>query len=255
MESPSPRWSAGVSGPSHGGRWCISQKTCASAFSAIVMAPSRRRCPAGGWARTPCSGAVDNVLGQVAVCLFTVSDICDAVVQATDGMSYSRFRETSWRQWSRSMLLAIPTTPWSHLGERQVGPRPPSGHRLMRPVCYPPAWRHPVERPRLRHVQRDVDHGAAVERGELPRDDLELAQHGACPDLRRLPVHGQCEYRPGPGGGARVGAAGFGPYAGAADKTPALRPGHGQQAVRPRTKASVSIANSGNRFSLRCPFE
>jgi dihydroxy-acid dehydratase len=43
---------------------------------------------------------------------FVVSDICDGVVQATEGMSYSLISRDIMRQWSRSTRSAIRTTRW-----------------------------------------------------------------------------------------------------------------------------------------------
>jgi dihydroxy-acid dehydratase len=114
--------------------------------------------------------------------VFTVSDICDGVVQATDGMSYSLI--------SRDIMAAMVEI--HALGHPHDGMVLISGNDKSVPAhlvaiarCGLPAIHLPggtqLNAPDYVTSNKLWSMGAAVERGELSREDLELAQHGACP--------------------------------------------------------------------------
>ncbi len=114
--------------------------------------------------------------------VFNVSDICDGVVQATDGMSYSLV--------SRDIMAAMVEI--HALGHPHDGMVAISGNDKSVPAhlqaiarCDLPAIHLPggtqLNAPDYVTSNEMWSMGAAVERGELPMDDLELAQHGACP--------------------------------------------------------------------------
>jgi dihydroxy-acid dehydratase len=114
--------------------------------------------------------------------VFTVSDICDGVVQATDGMSYSLI--------SRDIMAAmieIHALGHPHDGMVLISGNDKSvpAHLLAIARCNLPAIHLPggtqLNAPDYVTSNEMWAMGAAVERGELPRQDLESAQRGACP--------------------------------------------------------------------------
>jgi dihydroxy-acid dehydratase len=126
------------------------------------------------------SNGVYEAGGKPAV--FTVSDICDGVVQATDGMSYSLV--------SRDVMAAMMEI--HALGHPHDGLVAISGNDKSVPAhlmaiarCDLPAIHLPggtqLNAPDYVTSNKMWAMGAAVDRGEMPREDLELAQHGACP--------------------------------------------------------------------------
>jgi dihydroxy-acid dehydratase len=113
---------------------------------------------------------------------FTVSDICDGVVQATDGMSYSLV--------SRDIMAAMVEI--HALGHPHDGMVTISGNDKSVPAhlmaiarCDLPAIFLPggtqLNAPDYLTSDKMWEMGAAVERGEITRGDLEMGQHGACP--------------------------------------------------------------------------
>jgi dihydroxy-acid dehydratase len=114
--------------------------------------------------------------------VFTVSDICDGVVQATNGMSYSLI--------SRDIMAAmveIHALGHPHDGMVLISGNDKSvpAHLLAIARCNLPAIHLPggtqLNAPDYVTSDKMWSMGAAVERGEIPREDLELAQRGACP--------------------------------------------------------------------------
>jgi dihydroxy-acid dehydratase len=114
--------------------------------------------------------------------VFTVSDICDGVVQATDGMSYSLI--------SRDIMAAmveIHALGHPHDGMVLISGNDKSvpAHLLAIARCNLPAIHLPggtqLNAPDYVTSDEMWPMGAAVERGERPRQDLERAQRGACP--------------------------------------------------------------------------
>jgi dihydroxy-acid dehydratase len=114
--------------------------------------------------------------------VFTVSDICDGVVQATSGMSYSLI--------SRDIMAAmveIHALGHPHDGMVLISGNDKSvpAHLLAIARCNLPAIHLPggtqLNAPDYVTSNQMWPMGAAVERGEIPREDLELAQRGACP--------------------------------------------------------------------------
>jgi dihydroxy-acid dehydratase len=114
--------------------------------------------------------------------VFTVSDICDGVAQATDGMSYSLV--------SRDIMAAMVEI--HALGHPHDGMVLISGNDKSVPAhlvaiarCGLPAIHLPggtqLNAPDYVTSNQMWPMGTAVERGELAREDLELAQQGACP--------------------------------------------------------------------------
>ena len=114
--------------------------------------------------------------------VFTVSDICDGVIQATDGMSYSLI--------SRDIMAAMVEI--HALGHPHDGMVLISGNDKSVPAhlvaiarCGLPAIHLPggtqLNAPDYVTSNKMWSMGAAVERGEIPREDLEFAQRGACP--------------------------------------------------------------------------
>jgi dihydroxy-acid dehydratase len=114
--------------------------------------------------------------------VFTVSDICDGVIQATDGMSYSLI--------SRDIMAAMVEI--HALGHPHDGMVLISGNDKSVPAhlvaiarCGLPAIHLPggtqFNAPDYVTSNKMWPMGAAVERGEIPREDLEHAQRGACP--------------------------------------------------------------------------
>jgi dihydroxy-acid dehydratase len=114
--------------------------------------------------------------------VFTVSDICDGVIQATDGMSYSLI--------SRDIMAAmveIHALGHPHDGMVLVSGNDKSvpAHLVAMARCDLPAIHLPggtqLNAPDYITSNKLWEMGADVERGDLPREDLELAQRGACP--------------------------------------------------------------------------
>ena len=114
--------------------------------------------------------------------VFAVSDICDGVVQATSGMSYSLI--------SRDIMAAMVEI--HALGHPHDGMVLISGNDKSVPAhlvaiarCDLPSIHLPggtqLNAPDYVTSNKMWSMGAEVERGELPRQDLELAQRGACP--------------------------------------------------------------------------
>ena len=114
--------------------------------------------------------------------VFTVSDICDGVVQATSGMSYSLV--------SRDIMAAmveIHALGHPHDGMVLISGNDKSvpAHMLAIARCDMPAIHLPggtqLNAPNYTTSDQMWSMGAEVERGELARKDLDLAQRGACP--------------------------------------------------------------------------
>ncbi len=114
--------------------------------------------------------------------VFTVSDICDGVIQATSGMSYSLI--------SRDIMAAmveIHALGHPHDGMVLISGNDKSvpAHLLAIARCGLPAIHLPggtqLNAPDYVTSNQMWSMGADVERGELPRQDLEVAQRGACP--------------------------------------------------------------------------
>jgi dihydroxy-acid dehydratase len=114
--------------------------------------------------------------------VFTVSDICDGVVQATNGMSYSLV--------SRDIMAAMVEI--HALGHPHDGMVLISGNDKSVPAhlvaiarCDLPAIHLPggtqLNAPNYVTSDQMWPMGAAVERGEIPHEELDLAQRGACP--------------------------------------------------------------------------
>jgi dihydroxy-acid dehydratase len=113
---------------------------------------------------------------------FVVSDICDGVVQATDGMSYSLI--------SRDIMAAmIEIHALGHPHDAMVlisgNDKSVPAHLLAMARCDLPAVHVPggtqLNAPDYVTSNQMWEMGAAVRRGELSEDELELAQRGACP--------------------------------------------------------------------------
>jgi dihydroxy-acid dehydratase len=113
---------------------------------------------------------------------FVVSDICDGVVQATDGMSYSLI--------SRDVMAAmIEIHALGHPHDAMVlisgNDKSVPAHLLAMARCDLPAVHVPggtqLNAPDYVTSNQMWEMGAAVRRGELAADELELAQRGACP--------------------------------------------------------------------------
>jgi dihydroxy-acid dehydratase len=114
--------------------------------------------------------------------VFTVSDICDGVVQATSGMSYSLV--------SRDIMTAmveIHALGHPHDGMVLISGNDKSvpAHQLAIARCDLPAIHLPggtqLNAPGYTTSDEMWSMGAEVDRGDLPRQDLEVAQRGACP--------------------------------------------------------------------------
>jgi dihydroxy-acid dehydratase len=113
---------------------------------------------------------------------FVVSDICDGVVQATDGMSYSLI--------SRDIMAAmIEIHALGHPHDAMVlisgNDKSVPAHLVAIARCDLPAVHVPggtqLNAPNYVTSNEMWEMGAAVRRGELTEDELELAQRGACP--------------------------------------------------------------------------
>src|SRR5262250_3011213 len=111
--------------------------------------------------------------------VFTVSDICDGVAQATSGMSYSLV--------SRDVMAAmieIHALGHPHDGMVLISGNDKSvpAHHIAIARCDLPSIFLPggtqLNAPDYVTSDQMWSMGAAVERGEIPRDDLELAQRG-----------------------------------------------------------------------------
>jgi dihydroxy-acid dehydratase len=114
--------------------------------------------------------------------VFTVSDICDGVVQATDGMSYSLV--------SRDIMAAmveIHALGHPHDGMVLVSGNDKSvpAHLVAMARCDLPSIHLPggtqLNSPDYLTSDKMWPMGADVDRGDLPREDLEIAQRGGCP--------------------------------------------------------------------------
>ncbi|MBO0730139.1 MAG: dihydroxy-acid dehydratase [Acidimicrobiaceae bacterium] len=113
---------------------------------------------------------------------FTVSDICDGVVQATGGMSYSLVSRDIMAAMAEIHALGHPHDAMVTIsGNDKSVP----AHLMAIARCDLPAIHLPggtqLNAPDYVTSNQMWAMGAAVERGEIPREDLELAQHGACP--------------------------------------------------------------------------
>src|SRR5215510_9377932 len=113
---------------------------------------------------------------------FVVSDICDGVVQATEGMSYSLI--------SRDIMAAmveIHALGHPHDGIVLISGNDKSvpAHLVAMARCDLPAIHVPggtqLNAPDYVTSNQMWEMGAAVRRGELSEDELALAQRGACP--------------------------------------------------------------------------
>jgi dihydroxy-acid dehydratase len=114
--------------------------------------------------------------------VFTVSDICDGVVQATSGMSYSLI--------SRDIMAAmveIHALGHPHDGMVLISGNDKSvpAHLLAIARCDLPAIHLPggtqLNAPDFVTSDKMWSMGAEVERGDLPQRDFDLAERGACP--------------------------------------------------------------------------
>jgi dihydroxy-acid dehydratase len=114
--------------------------------------------------------------------VFAVSDICDGVVQATSGMSYSLV--------SRDIMAAmveIHALGHPHDGMVLISGNDKSvpAHLLAIARCDIPAIHLPggtqLNAPDYVTSNKLWSMGAEVERGDMSRQDLEVAQRGACP--------------------------------------------------------------------------
>jgi dihydroxy-acid dehydratase len=114
--------------------------------------------------------------------VFTVSDICDGVVQATEGMSYSLV--------SRDIMAAmveIHALGHPHDGMVLVSGNDKSvpAHLVAMARCDLPAIHLPggtqLNAPDYVTSDKMWPMGAEVDRGDLPREDLENSQRVACP--------------------------------------------------------------------------
>ena len=146
------------------------------------------------------SNGVYEAGGKPAV--FAVSDICDGVVQATSGMSYSLV--------SRDIMAAM--TEIHALGHPHDGMVLISGNDKSVPAhlvaiarCDLPAIHLPggtqLNAPDYVTSDQMWEMGAEAERGELPEQDLEAAQRNACPTCGRAsswaaPAPARCLPRP-----------------------------------------------------------
>ena len=126
------------------------------------------------------SNGVFEAGGKPAV--FTVSDICDGVAQAHEGMSYSLV--------SRDIMAAmveIHALGHPHDGMVLISGNDKSvpAHLLAIARCNIPAMHLPggtqLNAPDYVTSNHLWAMGMEVERGELPQEDLEQAQHNACP--------------------------------------------------------------------------
>jgi dihydroxy-acid dehydratase len=128
--------------------------------------------------------------------VFNVSDICDGVVQATDGMSYSLISRHIMAAMVEIHALGHPhdgmvlisgndkSVP-AHLVLISGNDKSVPAHLLAIARCDLPAIHLPggtqLNAPDYVTSNKMWEMGAAAERGELPREDLESAQRNACP--------------------------------------------------------------------------
>jgi dihydroxy-acid dehydratase len=114
--------------------------------------------------------------------VFTVSDICDGVAQAHAGMSYSLVSRDV-----QAAMIEIHALGHPHDGMVLISGNDKSvpAHLLAMARCDLPAIHLPggtqMNAPSSITSDQMWGLGAAVERGELPREQLEKDQHGACP--------------------------------------------------------------------------
>lgn len=114
--------------------------------------------------------------------VFTVSDICDGIVQATEGMRYSLVSRDVMAAMVEIHALAHP-----HDGMVVVSGNDKSvpAHLVAMARCDLPSIHLPggtqLNAPGFVTSDQMWPMGAEVERGELPREDLEAAQRVACP--------------------------------------------------------------------------
>jgi dihydroxy-acid dehydratase len=114
--------------------------------------------------------------------VFAVSDICDGVIQATQGMSYSLVQRDIMAAMVEIHALGHP-----HDGMVVISGNDKSvpAHLLAIARCDLPSIHLPggTQFNATDDLTSDLmwPMGAEVERGDLPRDELELAQRGACP--------------------------------------------------------------------------
>ena len=114
--------------------------------------------------------------------VFYASDICDGVAQAHAGMSYSLVSRDV-----QAALIEIHALGHPHDGMVVISGNDKSvpAHLIAMARCDLPAIHLPGGTQLNAPGYVTSDHmwglGAAVERGELPHDELELAQKGACP--------------------------------------------------------------------------
>jgi dihydroxy-acid dehydratase len=114
--------------------------------------------------------------------VFTVSDICDGVVQATEGMSYSLVSRDIMAAMVEIHALAHP-----HDGMVLISGNDKSvpAHLVAMARCDLPAIHLPggtqLNSPDYLTSDLMWPIGADVERGVVPREDLEVAQRGGCP--------------------------------------------------------------------------
>ncbi|MGN6759147.1 MAG: dihydroxy-acid dehydratase domain-containing protein, partial [Thermomicrobiales bacterium] len=114
--------------------------------------------------------------------VFTVSDICDGVAQAHAGMSYSLVSRDV-----QAAMIEIHALGHPHDGMVLISGNDKSvpAHLLAMARCDLPAIHLPggtqMNAPSSITSDQMWGLGAAVERGELSREQLEKDQHGACP--------------------------------------------------------------------------
>src|SRR5262245_35470355 len=113
---------------------------------------------------------------------FVVSDICDGVVQATEGMSYSLISRDI-----QAAMIEIHALGHPHDAMVLISGNDKSvpAHHMAMARCDLPAIHVPggtqLNAPNYVTSNEMWEMGAAVRRGELTGDELELAQRGACP--------------------------------------------------------------------------
>ncbi|HEX2513858.1 MAG TPA: dihydroxy-acid dehydratase [Chloroflexota bacterium] len=114
--------------------------------------------------------------------VFYASDICDGVAQAHSGMSYSLVSRDL-----QAALIEVHALGHPHDGMVLISGNDKSvpAHLMAIARCDLPAIHVPggtqLNAPHFTTSDQMWGLGAAVERGELPREELELQQRGACP--------------------------------------------------------------------------
>ncbi|MBV9005887.1 MAG: dihydroxy-acid dehydratase [Solirubrobacterales bacterium] len=160
---------------------------------------------------------------------FVVSDICDGVVQATDGMSYSLI--------SRDIMAAmIEIHALGHPHDAMVlisgNDKSVPAHLLAIARCDLPAVHVPggtqLNAPDYVTSNQMWEMGAAVRRGEFGRGRARASPTWGVPHLWGVPVHGQRRDRAGAVGGPWSRPSWVGVGTPAADQAAALRPRRGQ---------------------------